>query len=94
MNAVTLVCFAVPQEAKPFRAIAEQRADIRVVVTGMGRGNAQRAAREALKQFEPRRVVTSGFAGALDPELRVGDLIFDQSKDTSIDIGVLKRPCQ
>jgi adenosylhomocysteine nucleosidase len=79
MSGVTLVCFAVPQEAKPFRSVAGRREDVRVVVTGMGHRNARKAVADALNRFTPRRVFTCGFAGALDPALRIGDVVFNQA---------------
>ena len=70
-----LVCFAVPQEAQAFQKLVRGRADVRVVITGMGTRNAERAMREALRELRPSRVFTCGFAGALNPELVIGDVI-------------------
>ena len=75
MSDPTLVCFAVPQEAKPFQRLIHGRDDIRVLLTGMGARNAERALREALKTFTPARVLTCGFAGALHPGLQLGDVL-------------------
>ena len=72
---MTLVCFAVPQEAKAFQKLARGRADVRVVITGMGARNAERAACEVLRTLRPSRVFTCGFAGALNPDLVVGDVV-------------------
>ena len=77
MNAPVLVCFAAPQEASPFRALARSRETITVLITGMGARNAERAAREAIETSRPGTVFTSGFAGALAPQLRVGDVVFE-----------------
>jgi adenosylhomocysteine nucleosidase len=79
MSGTTLVCFAVPQEAKPFLNWARGRKNIEVVVTGMGARNAERAIGAALEKFSPAEVFTCGFAGALNPELSVGDVVFDLS---------------
>jgi adenosylhomocysteine nucleosidase len=79
MSGPTLVCFAVPQEAKPFLNWARGRKDVEVVVTGMGARNAERAIQTALKKFSPAEVFTCGFAGALNPELAIGDVVFDLS---------------
>ena len=38
-----LVCFAVKEEAAPFRRLVEGREDIAIVVSGIGRDNAERA---------------------------------------------------
>ena len=77
MSAPVLVCFAVPQEAKAFQKLVRGRAEVRVLVTGMGAQNAERSVRAALDQFQPARVFTCGFAGALDPALRIGEVVFD-----------------
>ena len=72
---MTLVCFAVPQEAKAFQKLVRGRADVRVLITGMGARNAERAVREVLRELRPSRVFTCGFAGALNPELSIGDVV-------------------
>ena len=77
MSAPVFVCFAVPQEAKAFQKLVRGRAEVRVLVTGMGAQNAERSVRASLDQFQPARVFTCGFAGALDPALRIGDVVFD-----------------
>jgi adenosylhomocysteine nucleosidase len=75
--ATTLVCFAVPFEAKPFLKFARRRSDVRVLITGMGARNAARSAGEVLRAPCPARVFTCGFAGALKPQLKCGDVIFE-----------------
>ena len=75
MSAPVLVCFAIPQEAKPFQRMMRGRGDVRVLITGMGASHAERSVREALKTFLPARVFTCGFAGALDPDLQIGDVV-------------------
>ena len=72
---MTLVCFAVPQEARAFQKLVRGRADVRVLITGMGARNAGRAVREVLREVRPARVFTCGFAGALNPELVIGDVV-------------------
>jgi adenosylhomocysteine nucleosidase len=74
-HAPVLVCFAVPQEAKPFQKLIRGRDDVRVLITGMGARNAERAISEALRQFRPARVFTCGFAGALNPDLTIGEVV-------------------
>ena len=78
MSGPTLVCFAVPQEAKPFRKWAYGGRDIKIAVTGMGTRNAERALKHALEMYSPARVFTCGFAGALNPALRIGEVVFDR----------------
>jgi adenosylhomocysteine nucleosidase len=75
MIRATLVCFAVTQEAKPFQRTAQNRNDLRVVITGMGAVNAERSVREAIHLHRAAHVFTCGFAGALDPDLTVGDVV-------------------
>lgn len=76
MSAPVLVCFAVPQEAKPFSKLIRERADVRIVITGIGARKAERAVRKVLAEYSPTRVFTCGFAGALNPELRIADVVF------------------
>ena len=72
MSAPVLVCFAVQQEAKPFQQLARGKPDAQVLLTGMGSRNAEAAIRAALKDVRPSRVYTCGFAGGLNPELKLG----------------------
>lgn len=76
MSAADLICFALPEEARPFRAFARREPGIRLCVTGMGRRNATKVVEAKLAGAKPRLVLTCGFAGALDPALRIGDLVF------------------
>jgi adenosylhomocysteine nucleosidase len=75
MSAPVLVCFAVPQEAKPFQKLLGTRSDVRVLITGMGARNAEHSVRQALTELRPSRVFTCGFAGALNPALQAGDVV-------------------
>src|SRR5437879_1353068 len=45
---MTLVCFAVKEEAAPFKAALASRPDIQVLLTGMGQRNAEKSLRSAL----------------------------------------------
>ncbi len=77
MSAPVLVCFAVRHEAGPFQNLIRGHHDVRVLITGMGARNAEREVRDALDSISPRIVFSSGFTGALNPDLRVGDVLFD-----------------
>ncbi len=80
----TIVCFALPGEAAPFRRLSGARSDWRVVVSGMGSANAQRAISEALAVPDvdlPRYVLTCGLAGGLNPELTLGTVVFETDAD-------------
>ena len=71
-----LVCFALKEEAAPFRAIAAHNSSVEILLVGIGRLNATRSIRAALANQTPALVLTCGFAGGLDPELKVGTVIF------------------
>lgn len=73
--APTLVCFAVPEEAAPFRR--HQPAHTEILVTRMGPAQAERQFLGRLAAGAPDRVFTCGFAGALNPDLPVGTVVFN-----------------
>ena len=73
----TLVCFALKEEAAPFRKIARAKSGVSILVTGIGRQNAEKSVRELLATHSPELVLTCGFAGGLNPDLKIGDVIFE-----------------
>ena len=80
----TLICFALREEAAPFRKIAAGRAGISLLLTGIGRENAAKAVREFLAVAAgspPALVLTCGFAGGLDPDLKLGDVVFETADE-------------
>ena len=86
---MTLVCFAVKEEAAPFRKIAANRSDVQILLTGIGRENSERAVRTAVARRKPGLVLTCGFAGGLNPELALGTVVF--SADASPEIAARLR---
>jgi len=99
----TLICFALKEEAAPFRKIAAGKTGITILLTGIGRQNAEKSLRESLNSrrsrgdetqikkesetshvvsYEPDLVLTCGFAGGLNPDLKLGDIIFETSDET------------
>ena len=72
----TIVCFALKEEAGAFRKLVSGRDDVSILITGIGRKNAEQSVGAALKSCRPKLVLTCGFAGALDPGLRAGDVVF------------------
>jgi adenosylhomocysteine nucleosidase len=77
-----LVCFALKEEAAPFRKIAAGKtataqAGISILLTGIGRQNAEKSLREFLATHSPTLVLTCGFAGGLNPELKLGEIVFE-----------------
>lgn len=73
-----LVTFAVPHESRFFRRTAAA-SQVRVLHTGIGEGAARQALRKAIEHERPSAVISSGFAGGLDPALKVGDLVADSA---------------
>jgi len=69
----TLICFAVKEEAK----FVQPRTSTRILVTGMGQKNAAEQLRKELEKSAPRLVLTCGFAGGLNPNLKISDVVFD-----------------
>ena len=72
----TLVCFALKEEAAPFRKLATKIPDVSILITGIGRQNAENSLRRFLAKNLPKLVLTCGFAGGLNPELESGDVVF------------------
>lgn len=72
-----LITFAVKEELAPFKPRLASRPVIHAVVTGMGENNARRGFLAALEQHQPACVITSGFAGALNPVLKLGQVLCD-----------------
>jgi adenosylhomocysteine nucleosidase len=73
----TLVCFAVKEEAGPFREQEHPPSRARILLTGIGRRRAEHAIRQALDAEKPGLVLTCGFAGGLRPDLATGAVLFD-----------------
>jgi adenosylhomocysteine nucleosidase len=104
-NMNTLVCFALKEEAAPFRTGLRRGHQVSIILTGIGRANAERAIREFLGSAlasgaavdasstarandgasfatregarAPQLVLTCGFAGGLNPNLKLGEVIFE-----------------
>jgi adenosylhomocysteine nucleosidase len=68
-----LVVAALELELAPLRRRMMQ--DLTLLVTGEGPDNARRALAASLEQTRQPAVIAIGFAGALSPQLRVGDLV-------------------
>ncbi|HZL78315.1 MAG TPA: hypothetical protein VFC17_05635 [Candidatus Limnocylindrales bacterium] len=73
----SLICFALKEEAAPFRKIAAGKAGISILLTGIGRQNAEKSVREFLLINSPELVLACGFAGGLNPDLKLGDVVFE-----------------
>jgi uridine phosphorylase len=76
----TLICFALKEEAAPFRRITAgtaASAQAKILITSIGRQNAEKSLREFLATNSPELVLTCGFAGGLNPDLKLGEVVFE-----------------
>lgn len=74
-----LVCFALPEEERSFRRLCGHEQGLHLVVTGMGRQNTESALATALTKLKPATVLTCGFAGGLNPVLRLNTIVSETS---------------
>ncbi len=72
----TLLCFALDEEVAPLRKMAVEMADASILITGIGRKNAEGSLRRFLEKNRPKLVLSCGFAGGLNPALAVGDVVY------------------
>lgn len=82
---LTLVCFAMKEEAKAFLKRRTEKAGLKVIVTGIGQHNSERSIKKLLEIEKPNLVLTCGFAGGLRPGLRLGQVLFSAEKDSDIE---------
>jgi adenosylhomocysteine nucleosidase len=75
----TLVCFALKEEAAPLRKVAAGIPGTAILIAGVGRQNAERSVRRFLDACSPKLVLTCGFAGGLDPKLKLGEVVFEMA---------------
>lgn len=73
------VTFALPEESRDFLRATRGRDDLKVIHTGMGLEAAAKATAMLLANSRPSWVLSGGFAGALDPRLRLGDVILAEN---------------
>ena len=73
----TLVCFALKEEAAPFHKIAARHPGVVTIIVGIGHQNAENSVRSFLATSSPELVLTCGFAGGLNPDLKLGDVVFE-----------------
>ena len=72
-----LLCFAVPEAA----AALPRHIRDRVLFTGIGTENARRALQSISLKQRPEMILTSGFAGGLNPQLPLGTVVWEAEKD-------------
>lgn len=83
-----LVCFAVREEAAPFRQMAADSPAVRILVTGMGCQNAKHAVTDAISRKRPDLLVSAGFAGGLRADLSGGTVVFDSDPQFPLEPGL------
>src|SRR5436190_22771674 len=88
-GSLTVVCFAVKEEAEPFRSRSASLAGIETLITGMGARNAEKAIRNAIAGRRPGLVLTCGFAGGLRPGLKQGEVMFSADPDAKVPLAIL-----
>lgn len=78
------VTFALPEESRDFRkAIGDgTHAHLRVEHFGVGPAMAAERVNSLLTGPKPRLLICAGFAGGLDPKLRIGDLVIAENLST------------
>lgn len=79
-----LVCFALKEEAAPFKKIVKGNNTIDVLITGIGKHNAETAVRGYFGAQLPTLVLTCGFAGALDPHLQLNDVLYEADNGSEL----------
>jgi adenosylhomocysteine nucleosidase len=84
----TLVCFALKEEAAPFHKIAARKSGISILIVGIGRQNAGKSVREFLAASATKLVLTCGFAGGLNPDLKLGDVVFEIDNQSETPHGI------
>ena len=84
-----LVCFAVKEEAWAFQKLRGESDNVKIILVGMGKRNAERAIRAALAEGSPELVLTCGFAGGLRPELTMGTVVFAPDPETGLEPALL-----
>jgi nucleoside phosphorylase len=87
----TLVCFALQIEATPFCQLIKPPPNLRILLTGIGQDNARQTIRRALTENLPKRVLTCGFAGGLNPVLPFGAIVFETDPDFDLTPALLRK---
>ena len=81
-----LLCYAVREEVGSIAALRRTN----VLVTGMGRRNASEGIQAELASTEYRLVLTCGFAGGLNPALKVGAVVFSEDDGLGLSDSLLR----
>jgi nucleoside phosphorylase len=79
-----LICFALKEEAAPFHKVAAAHPGVFTLIVGIGRLNAEKSMRSFLAGgtlAPPSFVLTCGFAGGLNPDLKLGEVTFETTDE-------------
>lgn len=79
-TASTLICFAVREEIGK----SVSNTGVEVLITGMGRKNAEESIQRRLAASVPALVLTCGFAGGLNPNLPGRAVVFSAEEGTDL----------
>lgn len=93
-NMSALICFALKEEAASFRKIADGKPDVSIIIVGIGRQNAEKSVRDFLAGAAgalPELVLTCGFAGGLNPDLKIGDIVFESPEPSTFNLQLSTR---
>jgi len=86
-----LICFALKEEAAPMRTITAFKTGVTLLIVGIGRRNAETRVREFLATNSPQTVFTCGFAGGLNPGLKLGEVVFEPGSQSEPALPNLER---
>ncbi|MGL6197273.1 MAG: hypothetical protein ACRC2T_20875 [Thermoguttaceae bacterium] len=66
-----------------------------LVESGIGRDNAKKATESLIEVFNPKKIISAGFAGGLDPQLKINEIIYPEKvKSNSDDFECIELSCQ
>ena len=80
-----LVCFALKEEANPFRKRLGDAPRVQMLITGMGRRNTEAAMAGALAHSRPEIVLTAGVAGGLRPGVSLGTVLVQTPAESGLE---------
>jgi adenosylhomocysteine nucleosidase len=86
-----LICFALKEEAAPVQKSAAGKSGASILLTGIGRENAEKSVREFVEKNSPKFVLTCGFAGGLKPGLKIGDVVFEIPEPSTFNLQLSTR---
>ena len=84
-----LVCFAVKEEARAFEQRLTPDGAVDILLTGMGRKNADQRIREKLAAQRPALVISSGFAGGCNPDWSRETVLFETEPGSVLERALL-----